>query len=31
MVLRLYLPKKEALDGVWKRPEPQGTPIAGGA
>jgi hypothetical protein len=27
----LYLPKKEALNGVWKRPEPQGTPIAGGA
>ena len=31
MVLRLYLPKKEALDGTWKRPEPQGTPKAGGA
>ena len=30
MVLRLYLPRKEALDGTWKRPEPQGTPIAGG-
>ena len=30
MVLRLYLPKKEALDGTWKRPEPQGTPITGG-
>ena len=31
MALRLYLPKKEALDGTWKRPEPQGTPITGGA
>ena len=30
MALRLYLPKKEALDGTWKRPEPQGTPITGG-
>ena len=30
MVLRLYLPKKEALTGAWKRPEPQGTPIQGG-
>ncbi len=30
MVLRLYLPKKEALDGTWKRPEPQGAPIQGG-
>jgi hypothetical protein len=30
MVLRLYLPKKEALTGAWKRPEPQGTPIKGG-
>jgi hypothetical protein len=28
MALRLYLPKKEALTGAWKRPEPQGTPIA---
>jgi hypothetical protein len=26
----LYLPKKEALNGVWKRPEPKGTPIKGG-
>ncbi len=25
MALRLYLPKKEALTGAWKRPEPQGT------
>jgi hypothetical protein len=31
MALRLYLPKKEALTGAWKRPEPQGTPIKGGA
>lgn len=31
MALRLYLPKKEALDGAWKRPEPQGTAKAGGA
>jgi hypothetical protein len=30
MALRLYLPKKEALNGAWKRPEPQGTPIKGG-
>jgi hypothetical protein len=30
MALRLYLPKKEALSGTWKRPEPQGTPIKGG-
>lgn len=30
MVLRLYLPRKEALDGTWKRPEPQGAPITGG-
>jgi hypothetical protein len=30
MVLRLYLPRKEALNGAWKRPEPQGTPIQGG-
>jgi hypothetical protein len=31
MALRLYLPKREVLSGAWKRPEPQGTPIASGA
>ncbi|HQR68392.1 MAG TPA: DUF1254 domain-containing protein [Thermoanaerobaculia bacterium] len=30
MALRLYLPRKEALDGTWKRPEARGTPIQGG-
>ena len=28
MAVRLYMPRKEALSGAWKRPEPVGTPIA---